>query len=134
MSSVLECFTPEAVVCQCGADGLAGDPMATFNLTPSALRHCVHFLRMRKLPLLLLGGGGYHHANTARCWASLTAVALKRQLPQDVPDHKHFTEYGPGYELGVQAGNRKDLNTREELATICRTIEENLQKIKGSHL
>ena len=32
--------------------------------------------------------GGYHHANTARCWASLTALMVSRKLPQDVPDHK----------------------------------------------
>lgn len=32
--------------------------------------------------------GGYNHANTARCWAYLTAIVLGKKLPSDIPDHK----------------------------------------------
>ncbi|XP_076444969.1 histone deacetylase 8-like [Babylonia areolata] len=131
MTAVRETYDPEVVVCQCGADGLAEDPMSSFNLTLTAFRHCLYFLMLWELPLLLLGGGGYHHANTARCWASLTALTVGRKLPQDVPDHKHFTEYGPDYELTVQAGNRKDDNSLKDLVKICSIITENLQNIKG---
>ena len=57
LTHVREKFNPEAIVCQCGADGLAGDPMESFNLTPVALAKCVHLLLSWKLPTLLLGGG-----------------------------------------------------------------------------
>ena len=52
-----EKFSPLAVVCQCGADGLSGDPMDSFNLTPKALGHCLQFVLQWKLPTLVLGGG-----------------------------------------------------------------------------
>ena len=50
-------FRPHAIVCQCGADGLYGDPMDSFNLTPRSLCACVEQLQQLRLPLLLLGGG-----------------------------------------------------------------------------
>lgn len=54
---VKEKFNPEVVVCQCGADCLAGDPMESFNLTQLSLGRCVSTLLSWKLPILLLGGG-----------------------------------------------------------------------------
>lgn len=58
MSEVKLRFKPSAVVCQCGVDTLAGDPMASFNLTQYSIGECVRYLMEWNLPLLLLGGGG----------------------------------------------------------------------------
>jgi len=57
MSAVRESFSAEAIVCQCGTDGIVGDPMACFNLTPLCLVHCIQYLLAFRLPLVLLGGG-----------------------------------------------------------------------------
>jgi len=57
MSAVHEKFRPEAIVCQCGADGVAGDPLGSFNLRPRGLSDCVRYLMDFQLPLVLLGGG-----------------------------------------------------------------------------
>ena len=57
LTSVVDKFRPHAIVCQCGADGLYGDPMDSFNLTPRSLCACVEHLQQLRLPLLLLGGG-----------------------------------------------------------------------------
>lgn len=57
MSEVKMKFKPSAVVCQCGVDTLAGDPMASFNLTQYSIGECVKYLMQWNLPLLLLGGG-----------------------------------------------------------------------------
>lgn len=50
-------FQPDAIVCQCGVDGLAGDPMNSFNLTQYGLGASVHYISSLEKPLLLLGGG-----------------------------------------------------------------------------
>lgn len=57
LTKIQEKFQPEAVVCQCGADGLAGDPMESFNLTHKGLGKCVYFLLKWNLPTMILGGG-----------------------------------------------------------------------------
>ena len=57
MAEVRDRFAPEAVVVQCGADGLHGDPMQSFNLTVQGLGNCVSFILDWHLPTLLLGGG-----------------------------------------------------------------------------
>ncbi|GFO31841.1 histone deacetylase, partial [Plakobranchus ocellatus] len=57
MKMVKEKFSPEAIVLQCGADGLSEDHMASFNLTQVGLAKCVCFMLAWGLPTLLLGGG-----------------------------------------------------------------------------
>ena len=32
--------------------------------------------------------GGYNIPNTAKCWTSLTALALAETLPVEIPEHK----------------------------------------------
>ena len=32
--------------------------------------------------------GGYNIPNTAKCWTSLTALALGETLPVEIPEHK----------------------------------------------
>lgn len=83
----LERFRPEAIVFQCGADGLASDPLGTFNLTLESYLKSVRLVSSLRLPLLVLGGGGYAAANAARCFAGVTAALLQRRLPQEIPEH-----------------------------------------------
>ena len=47
-----------AVICQCGADGLAMDEMDSFNLSSDALTQSVQCVLQKRLPTLLVGGGG----------------------------------------------------------------------------
>ncbi|XP_061177573.1 histone deacetylase 8-like [Saccostrea echinata] len=132
LHKVHEVYRPQAVVCQCGADGLSGDPMDSFNLTHTAYGRCLQFLLQWKLPTLVLGGGGYHNANTARCWAHLTAVTCGRKIPPEIPDHKYFMAYGPDYELLISPGNRRNMNSKESLQKIYSCVIENLKQLKGS--
>jgi len=57
MSEVFHQYQPQAVVCQCGADGISGDPLVSFNLTPRGLASCVECLLAFDVPMVLLGGG-----------------------------------------------------------------------------
>lgn len=86
MTSVHESYAPKVIVCQCGADGLAGDPMSSFNLTLTAYRHCLYFLLQWKLPLLLLGGGGLFVVKSSAC------VAIQDCCFQHDPHSDEFSE------------------------------------------
>ncbi len=67
---------PEFVIFQCGADGLAGDPITHLAYTPAA-----HARAARDLAALArdcgargvlgLGGGGYDRANLAAAWCAV---------------------------------------------------------------
>ncbi len=69
---------PEFFLLQCGADGLAGDPLANLQLTEAVHAHVAQ--RLRSLAdefaqgrLMAFGGGGYHLGNLARAWTAVLA-------------------------------------------------------------
>jgi len=117
-------------VLQCGADCLAGDPLGGFNLTTAGLASCAEEAAKTGLPLLVLGGGGYHAPNTARAWTVLTAGLLGVGLDEDIPDcDPHFTEYGPDFTLSVTPGLARNQNTEKELQEKIDAILSNLKLI-----
>ncbi len=67
-------------------------------------------------PLLVLGGGGYHTANAARCWMHVAATAARVPLPALVPDTldiEHFELFGPDFRTSVvPCGVTPDLNIK----------------------
>ena len=72
----LERHQPKAIVMQCGADGLAGDPLASLRYTSKA--HASAARRLRVMAerwaegrLLALGGGGYDLSNIAAAWTAV---------------------------------------------------------------
>ncbi|KXJ23746.1 histone deacetylase 8 [Exaiptasia diaphana] len=129
MSKVRAKYKPDAIVCQCGVDTLAGDPMASFNLTQFGVGHCVKNLLSWNLPTMILGGGGYNLVNTARCWTYLTGLILGKALPNDIPEHENFLSYGPSYQLAVISGPQPDLNTRDDLQNQLKKALGNIKNI-----
>ncbi|EGN92545.1 hypothetical protein SERLA73DRAFT_65582 [Serpula lacrymans var. lacrymans S7.3] len=123
-------FEPDYIVVQCGLDGLAGDPMATWNWSlegEGSLGWCtsrvVHEWDGKKL---LLGGGGYNSPNAARAWAYLTSIAMGKPLSVDteIPDHRAFPLYGPSFTLDVPAGNMQDQNNEEYIKSVEECFED----------
>jgi len=118
-------FEPDYVVVQCGVDGLAGDPCATWNWSlgggDGSMGWCIDRI-IKEWPgkKLLLGGGGYNSPNAARAWTYLTSIAIKQPLSLDaqIPDHEAFPLYGHSFTLDVPAGNMQDRNTDEYLAAV----------------
>lgn len=98
VEAVKNAYSPDYVVIQCGADGLAGDPHGIWNWSAGEGRRgdmdwCIgQVINNWRSKILLLGGGvchthslardahalpgGYNHPNTARAWAQLTGVAV----------------------------------------------------------
>jgi len=72
----LRCFKPEFFVMQCGADSLAGDPLAHLQYTPAAHRHAARSLcelanEMAGGRIMGFGGGGYNRGNLAAAWCAV---------------------------------------------------------------
>jgi len=99
----IEAFNPSAIVLQCGADSLGGDRLGQFNLNIRQHGECVSFVKRTRLPLLILGGGGYTARNVARAWCHETALAtdnggrLSDKIPLEiVPRPEAFNKRGHG--------------------------------------
>jgi len=108
IEKVTESFGPDAVVVQCGVDGLNGDPCKVrdkprhlsvitnrlmyststqeWNLSLTDFGNCIKSVLDWNLPTLLLGGGGYSAPNAARTWTYLTSicVSLIRSRPRSL--------------------------------------------------
>ena len=72
----LERFAPEFFVLQCGADGLAGDPLAHLRLSAAAHAHAARRLaalaeRHARGRLMAFGGGGYRLEGLAAAWCEV---------------------------------------------------------------
>ncbi|SGY93162.1 BQ5605_C037g11575 [Microbotryum silenes-dioicae] len=123
---IFQAFNPDAVVVQCGTDGLQGDPCAEWNLSAWGMGEVVRrVVQVWGTKTLLLGGGGYESANAARCWAYLTSVALGRPLPleTEIPSSLESAEYElyqDSFTLDAPEGQRKDMNTEDKV----RRVEE----------
>jgi acetoin utilization protein AcuC len=67
---------PELIILQCGADGLAGDPITHLQYTERSHRFAadsLHRLAHRYCSgrIIALGGGGYNRANIGRAWTEV---------------------------------------------------------------
>lgn len=134
--AMVAAFDPTAVVIQCGADALAGDPTKAFNISSECYAQCLRQVLRWGLPTLVLGGGGYNNCNTAKCWALLTAVCLEDPaspplklagLSEDLPEHDQLGDFSGDYLLPVQETNMKNENTPGELHLLFEKIQKNLE-------
>ncbi len=80
-----QALRPEAVVITCGADALAGDPLAGLMLSNGALWQAVGELVALTPVAVVLGGGGYNPWTTARCWTGLWGALSGRSPPPVLP-------------------------------------------------
>ena len=126
-------FSPDIFVVQCGADTLFNDPMKSFNLTSKSLLNCIQQIINLNKPILFLGGGGYHIADTARLWTLITGLCLNQTLDEDIPEHEYFSYYGPDFTLETWPGNRANKNTSTYLDSLIDSIERNQIVLMKKH-
>ncbi|KAI0126828.1 histone deacetylase RpdA/Rpd3 [Xylariales sp. AK1849] len=128
ISSVMEFYSPDAVVLQCGGDSLSGDRLGCFNLSMEGHANCVKFVKSFNLPTLVLGGGGYTMRNVARTWAFETGLLVDANMPRTLPFNEYYEYYGPDYALDVRASNMENANSPEYLEKIKNQLVENLRR------
>ncbi|GMI48992.1 hypothetical protein TrCOL_g6212 [Triparma columacea] len=110
----------KAVVLAVGADGLHGDPvvgrdgwsLSTHGLA-GAVAHTARRCREMKVPLLVLGGGGYDDVNATRAFGICTVAACEgvkpgvlSRLPPGAPEGEYFHRYGPTFSLHTSPTER----------------------------
>ncbi|KAH9855639.1 histone deacetylase 8 [Lenzites betulinus] len=128
-------FRPDYVIVQCGVDGLAEDPQATWNWSlggEGSLGWYVEQISRWGCKTLLLGGGGYNSPNAARAWTYLTSIALDRplSLDADIPDHGAFPIYAPSFILDIPPGNMQDKNTPQYLQHVEDVFSQVINRIR----
>jgi histone deacetylase 1/2 len=130
--TIMERFQPEAVVMQCGADSLAGDRLGCFNLSLRGHAEAVDFVKSFRLPMLVLGGGGYTMRNVARCWCYETSVLTGIPIDDELPFNDYFEYYGPDYRLHIETSNMENLNERKYLDDVTARLLESLRSIEAA--
>lgn len=115
ITTIMEIYSPGAIVLQCGADSLSGDRLGCFNLSSKGHGNCVEFVTSFNVPLLVLGGGGYTIRNVSRCWTYETAILTNTVLNEDLPYNDYIEYYGPDYRLHIPPTNMENLNTKDYL-------------------
>lgn len=78
----LEQARPEFILFQCGADSIAGDPLAHLCYSPAAHAHAARSLcaiadECSRGRIMAFGGGGYHPGNLARAWCAVLAAMIE---------------------------------------------------------
>jgi acetoin utilization protein AcuC len=79
-------LSPEAIVLTCGADALAGDPLAAMQLTNVALWDAIDALVALAPYAVVLGGGGYNPWTLTRYWTGIWARLSRRAMPDRLPN------------------------------------------------
>lgn len=78
-------FRPDALVLQCGADGVEEDPQSGLSLSNTAHWGVVRALMGLAPRLLVLGGGGYNPWSVGRLWTGVWGTLNGFEMPERLP-------------------------------------------------
>lgn len=133
VTKAIEVYQPGAIVMQCGADSLAHDRLGCFNLTVQGHANAVAFVRSFRIPMLVLGGGGYNIRNVARCWLYETSVLLGTPADAQIPYNDYWEYFAPDYSLQIQPmSDLENQNSREYLDKVKSKVLEQLRQLEGA--
>ncbi|KAI8916900.1 hypothetical protein BC831DRAFT_485668 [Entophlyctis helioformis] len=134
MTNVMETFRPSVIILQCGADSLASDRLGCFNLSIKGHGECVRFMKSFRVPMLVLGGGGYTIRNVARCWTYETAVLTDTVLSNDLPYNEYLSHYGPDFKLHppIIDNHSENANSLAYLDGLRQSIAETLRYLDAA--
>lgn len=110
--------------------GLLTDPHRALQLTTYSFQRVISYILGFKKPLLLLGGGGYNPASTAKHFTLLTALVLGKTIEEDIPLEADYWE-----ELekdgGIQVGKDSKINDEGEIEVkrVCSVFQHTLESL-----
>jgi acetoin utilization protein AcuC len=76
----------DAVVLQCGADGVLEDPQSKMAMSNNAHWAIVAALRGMAARYLVLGGGGYNPWSVGRLWTGVWGLLAGQEIPDRLPE------------------------------------------------
>ncbi|KAJ3050517.1 Histone deacetylase 3 [Rhizophlyctis rosea] len=134
IEKVMDSFQPEAIVLQCGADSLASDRLGSFNLSVKGHGDCVDYMKSFRIPMLVLGGGGYTIRNVARAWTYETSRLLSVDVPNQLPPNVYLNQFldEPVLHPNIVDANLENRNSPGELRKIEQTVAEYLRYLQGA--
>ncbi|KAG0140774.1 hypothetical protein CROQUDRAFT_69040 [Cronartium quercuum f. sp. fusiforme G11] len=136
MEPIVNCFKPSVIVLQCGADSLGGDRLGGFNISIAAHGECVRFIKDFKIPLMVLGGGGYTPRNVARCWTYETSLLVSDTCPSisnNLPSTVYDNIFKDEPKLHVNLLSKVDnSNSKKTLEALRIGILERLRYMHGA--
>lgn len=94
---------PEAIVLQCGVDGLAEDPLARLALSNRAYLAAVSALQPLAPRLIVTGGGGYNPWTVGRAWAAIWGLLLGQEMPDRLSPGAEAVLRALGWNGGARA-------------------------------
>ncbi|HEX2172011.1 MAG TPA: acetoin utilization protein AcuC [Dehalococcoidia bacterium] len=105
---LVETFSPEVILMQCGADGHAGDPLThlqygldSYHLAVEMVHRLAHQVAGGRL--ILFGGGGYNLANVGTAWGTIAARLAGAPVPEETPaDWRDLFENATGQPAPVR--------------------------------
>jgi acetoin utilization deacetylase AcuC-like enzyme len=131
VGEILKKFIPNVIVLQSGADSLGGDKLGNFNLTFFGHGNCIKYLMNFKIPMLILGGGGYTIENVAKCWTIETSIIINKKISCKMP-YNNFSEFFSSLEiLNVKKTEFIDKNNKKDLKQLKKKIIKNIKNIKN---
>ncbi|KAL2428797.1 putative histone deacetylase HOS2 [Exophiala dermatitidis] len=134
----IKIYKPTAIVLQCGADSLGHDRLGCFNLNIRGHGRCVDFVKSFRIPMLVVGGGGYTPRNVARAWAHETSICigadknLNPALPEHLPYREAFRREGLTLFPNLGGWRKENMNSRADIERIIRHVREQLSYIRGA--
>lgn len=81
----LERFAPGAIVLQMGTDPHFSDPLGHLRVTAQEWRGAVQRIHALGVPVVAIGGGGYHLETVPRMWAGAVHVLAGLDVPEQLP-------------------------------------------------
>uniref|UniRef100_A0A673I591 Histone deacetylase n=1 Tax=Sinocyclocheilus rhinocerous TaxID=307959 RepID=A0A673I591_9TELE len=117
VKQVVDFYQPTCIVLQVRSRSL--------GQSPCVRRDCVEFVKGFKIPLLVLGGGGYTVRNVARCWYPHMTLVVVFVLCTE-----YFEYFAPDFTLHPDVSTRiENQNSRQYLEQIRQTVFESLKML-----
>jgi hypothetical protein len=86
-----------------------------------------------KIPMMVVGGGGYTVRNVARCWTYETSILVDQELSNDLPPNEYIDFFRPDYQLHPHLSGRvENQNDRQYLLKVRERVMEQLRYLDAA--